>query len=432
MYEEKDEEGISLLDLFRVAFGRKILLLIITLSITLFGSLFVGLYYNKNKQQYYINYEYVLPGIEEGKYIDGSKFNYQMIISPSSLKAVKESNESFKNIDIDNLVDNDGIQLSCEITRSEKTVGKEKEVKEIIDMKFKITASTRFFKNSSQANDFVHAVIDQPYNKTLSLLDTIKYDVLLDNYKTSNVYDTKADCLVKQYELLQTQYEELIEKYGDVSTSDGKKLSDWYKELTIYFSENNVGSLVTELQEKGYVKNFSSYQSELLSQKQKFESDKKFNQDKIDSFINIIHSPNPNITTPDMAAYNEIITELAVENVEIDRKLATIESQLTNGGSTDPDYQAAMKAYDAKMEKFDEALTKYTNDYKEVQKDVVTNGSYVSYKNNSVYTQGGIRMLIAIPALLILGCFVGCVVNVCLDHKKLTKKEEKEVSTENN
>ena len=133
-----------------------------------------------------------------------------------------------------------------------------------------------------------------------------------------------------------------------------------------------------------------------------------------------------------MAAYNEIITELAVENVEIDRKLATIESQLTNGGSTDPDYQAAMKAYDAKMEKFDEALTKYTNDYKEVQKDVVTNGSYVSYKNNSVYTQGGIRMLIAIPALLILGCFVGCVVNVCLDHKKLTKKEEKEVSTENN
>lgn len=426
MYEEKNEEGISLSDLFKVAFGRKILLLIITLSVTIFGALFVGLYYNKNRQQYYINYEYVLPGIEEGKYIDGSKFNYQMIISPSSLKAVKESNESFKNIDIDKLVDNDGIQLSCEITKSETTNGTE--VKQLVDMKFKITTSAKYFKNSSQANAFVHAVIDQPYNKTLSLLDTIKYDVLLDNYKVSNVYDTKADCLVKQYELLQTQYEELIEKYGDVSTSDGKKLSDWYKELTIYFTENNVGSLVTELQEKGYVKNFSSYQAELLSQKQKFESDKKFNQDKIDSFINIINSLNPNITTPDMAAYNEIITELAVENVEIDRKLATIESQLANGGSTDPDYIAAMKAYDAKMEKYDEALIKYTNDYKEVQKDVVTNGSYVSYKNNSVYTQGGIKLLIAIPALLILGCFVGCVVNVCLDHKKLTKKE---VVTEN-
>lgn len=424
MYDEKDEEGMSLLDLFKLAFSRKILLLIITLSITLFGILFVEFGYNKNKKQYYVNYEYVMPGIEEGKYIDGSKFNYQMIISPSSLNTIKESNEEFKSIDVEKLLDKDGIQITCDITRNETT-------NEITDMKFNLVANVKFFKSKSQANKFIHAVANQPYDKTITLLDTIKYDSLLDTYKNSNVYDTKADCLVKQYELLQEQYEELIEKYGDVSTSDGKKLSAWYKELTLYFTENNVGSLVTELQEKGYVKDFSSYQAELLSQKQKFESDKQFNQDKIDSFINIINSLNPNITTPDMAAYNEIITELAVENVEIDRKLATIESQLTNGGSTDPDYQAAMRAYDAKMEKYDEALIKYTNDYKEVQKDVVTNGSYVSYKNNTVKTQSYIKLYIAGPALLIFGCFVGCIVNICLEHGKVNKKEENKEETEN-
>ena len=241
MYEEKDEEGISLLDLFKVAFGRKILLLIITLSITLVGILFVKFYYNKNKQQYYVNYEYVLPGIEEGKYIDDSKFNYQMIISSSSLKAVKDSNPDFSSINIEKMIDNDGIQLTCEITRNDTT-------NEITDMKFKLVANSKYFKNKSQANAFIHAVADQPQNKTLALLDTTKYDALLDLYKTSNVYDTKADCLEKQYELLQQQYEDLIKKYSDVATSDGKKLSDWYSELVVYFTENNVGGLLPEVQ----------------------------------------------------------------------------------------------------------------------------------------------------------------------------------------
>lgn len=416
MYEEKDEEGISLLDLFKVAFGRKILLLIITLSITLVGALFVKFYFNKNKQQYYVNYTYVMPGIEEGKYIDDSKFNYQMLISPKSLKSVKDSNKDFESIDIDKLVDNDGIQIYCDITRNQTT-------NEVTDMKFNLVAKVKYFKNRSQANKFIHAVVDQPYNKTILLLDTIKYDSLLDNYKSSNVYDTKADCLVKQYELLQEQYENLIEKYGDVSLSDGKKLSDYQKELTIYFTENNVEGLLPEIQKNGYVKDFSSYQGELLNQKQKYESDYELNDNKINSLMNIINNYSSSISAPDLSAYNEIIAELAVENVEIDRKLQAINKQLENG-SSDPDYATKMAAFDTKIEKYDEALVKFTDDYKNVQKEVVTNGSYVSYNNNTVGVQGGIKTIIALFGCLILGCFVGCIVNICLDHKKLGKKEE--------
>ncbi|MCR5462717.1 MAG: hypothetical protein K6E87_06590 [bacterium] len=424
MYEEKDEEGISLLDLFKVAFGRKILLLIITLSITLVGILFVKFYYNQNKRQYYVNYEYVIPGIEEGKYIDDSKFNYQMLISPNSLNKVKESNEEFKNINIEKLVDKDGIQVTCDITRNETT-------NEVTDMKFKLVANVKYFKNGSQANKFIHAVADQPYNKTLLLLDTIKYDSLLDTYKNSNVYDTKADCLVKQYELLQAQYEKLIEKYGDVSLSDGKKLSAYYNELTIYFTENNVEALVTELQKNGYVKDFTSYEAELLNQKQKYESDLQLNQNKINNLVDVANSFNSNITAPDLAAYNEIIAKLAVENAEFERKLEAINKQLENG-SSDPDYETKKKAFDTKIEKYDEVLTNFTNDFKIVVKEVVTEGSYVSYNNNTVKVQGGIKLLIAGPALLILGCFVGCIVNICLDHKKLGKKEEQKETVENN
>ena len=423
MYEEKDEEGISLSDLLKVAFGRKILLLIITLSITLVGVLFVKFYYNKNKQQYYVNYEYVMPGIEEGKYIDDSKFNYQMLISTNSLNKIKDSDEDFKNIDIEKIIDKDGIQITCDITKNETT-------NEVTDMKFKIVANVKYFKNKSQANKFIHAIADQPYNRTLLLLDTIKYDSLLDTYKNSNVYDTKADCLVKQYELLQAQYENLIEKYGDVSLSDGKKLSSHFDELTIYFTENNVEALVTEIQKNGYVKDFTSYEGELLNQKQKYESDYELNDNKINSLMNIINNYSSTISTPDLAAYNEIISKLAIENVEIERKLQTINKQLENG-SSDPDYEAKKKAFDVKIEKYDEVLTSFTNDFKAVVKEVVTEGSYVSYNNNTVKVQGGIRLLIAGPALLILGCFAGCIVNVCLDHKKLSNKEETKENTEN-
>lgn len=433
MYEEKDEEGISFLDLLKVAFGRKILLLIITLSITLVGVLFVKFYYNKNKQQYFINYEYVIPGIEEGKYIDDSKFSYQMLVSPSSLNKVKESDPEFSSINVGKLVDNDVIQIFCDITRNNAT-------NEVTDMNFKLVANVKYFKSYKQANKFIHAVADQPYNKTLLLLDTIKYDSLLDTYKNSNVYDTKADCLVKQYELLQVQYKSLIGKYGDVSLNDGKKISSYLDELTIHFTENNVESLVTELQKNGYVKDFANYKNELLDQYQKYNSDYELNQSKIDSLMTIINNYSASISAPDLTAYNEIIAELAVKNVEIRKTIEAIKYKLgedpedpTNHEYDHPaDYEAKMNAYNAKIEKYDDALTKYTNDFKEVIKEVVTDGSYVSYKNNSIYIQGGIRMLIAIPALLIFGCFVGCIVNICLDHKKLGKKEITKENVESN
>lgn len=428
MYEEKDEEGISLLDLLKVAFGRKILLLIITLSVTLVGALFLKFYYNKNKTQYYVNYSYVLPGIEEGKYIDDSKFNYQMLISPANLKAVKSTNEEFSSIDIDKMVDKDGISVACDITRNQAT-------NEIEKMTFNITAKTSYFKNAKQANKFIHAVADQPYTKTLTLLDTMKYDSFLESYKTSNVYDTKVTCLLKQYELLETQYKTLFEKYGDVALSDGKKLSHYLDMLTIYFTENRLDTLTAEIRVNGYVKDYVAYEKELENTKTKLIVDRKLNENKISALqqaIEKISTDAANIQAADIAAYNELIAKLIVENVEINEEIDTIDEKLANKSNTDAEYITNKATFDAKIEKYNEALTNYTADFSGVLKEVVTNGSYVSYNNNTIYSQGGIRLLIGVPALLILGCFIGCIVNVCLDHKKLGKQEEKEEIKENN
>ncbi len=428
MYEEKEEEGISLFDLLKVAFGRKILLLIITLSITLVGVLFVKFYYNKNKTQYYVNYTYVIPGIEEGKYIDDSKFNYQMLISPNNLKAIKASNEDFSSINIDKMVDNDGISMYCDITKNQTT-------NEVEKMSFNISAKTIFFKSAKQANAFIHAVADQPYTKTLALLETIKYNSFLSYYETSSVYDTKAECLLNQYKLLQTQYSELIQKYGDQSLSDGNKISHYLNELNLFFKENSLESLLPEIKENGYVKNYTLYEVELKNLEEKLLNQQNLNQAKIDKLqeaIVYISNNASNIQAADLKSYNDIIATLSVENAEISKDLEAISNKLSNKDNTDATYQAKLKSFDDRIEKYNNQLNSFTEDFKNIIKEVVSEGSYVSYSNNTVRGQGGIKLLIAAPALLVFGCFAGCVVNVCLDHKKLSKKEDKEEIKESN
>ena len=159
------------------------------------------------------------------------------------------------------------------------------------------------------------------------------------------------------------------------------------------------------------------------------------NENKISALqqaIEKISTDAANIQAADIAAYNELIAKLIVENVEINEEIDTIDEKLANKSNTDAEYITNKATFDAKIEKYNEALTNYTADFSGVLKEVVTNGSYVSYNNNTIYSQGGIRLLIGVPALLILGCFIGCIVNVCLDHKKLGKQEEKEEIKENN
>ena len=66
-----EDTGISIVDLFKVMYGRKLVILITTLVVMVISVLAVALGYNMLNSTYVSNFNYNNTEINEGKYIDG-------------------------------------------------------------------------------------------------------------------------------------------------------------------------------------------------------------------------------------------------------------------------------------------------------------------------------------------------------------------------
>ena len=107
---EEENNGVSVADVFKTILKGKWIALALAVVITIAGTLFVQLYYNKGKQNYVSSFGLTLPG-DDGKvvytYPDGTILHYADIVSYSALEDVKNSDEeSFKDVNIEALVNN--------------------------------------------------------------------------------------------------------------------------------------------------------------------------------------------------------------------------------------------------------------------------------------------------------------------------------------
>lgn len=411
MNNEYENEGISFIDLCKVAFGRKILLLIITVSITIIGFFATKVIYNKNKTRVIAEYNYSIVGLDNGEYFDGSKFNYRNLISLSTLELVKESDSNFSNIDVESMYKNDAIVI-------DRTISGNDNAKETT---YKITVYKRYFSSDSQAMNFMNKIAELPYTKTLSLLDTVKYDSYLSGARSSIDYENQIAFLEMQEELLKTNYEQIIEKYGDRTLEDGKKVSDYFNSLTMYIQNKKISNLNALIEENGYVKDYSKVESELLNEQKSLLSEKELNQDKIDALIGTINNlmqkaKDQNVNSVDVTPYNNIISELTIRNVEIEKLLDVIQRKIDNKDQSTAAFDHLINGYQADLEN-------YTTDFIKVQKDVVTNEASVNALNKTPMIQGRIKPVVAIGIFMIAGLFIGGCVNIIIDRKKLIKND---------
>ena len=88
---EREEEGITLGELFRVIFKRVWVVVGVTLAITAIAVLIVALLINTSRKEYRLEYTIEFPGHENSRYPDGTAFRYQNLISLATLNAVKAS-----------------------------------------------------------------------------------------------------------------------------------------------------------------------------------------------------------------------------------------------------------------------------------------------------------------------------------------------------
>ena len=163
-----EDEGISLVELFRIIFKRKWILLGVTAFIFILSILCSKFIIDRNKEYYTVTFSLDYPENSNFKYPDGTNFNYRKIISFDNLINTKALNHAFKNIDIDSLYDTNSIKIT-EVTKNDVPTGE-----------YIIGAKAKYFSSFKVAKNFFIELTSLPINKVNTIISQMDYDSNLD------------------------------------------------------------------------------------------------------------------------------------------------------------------------------------------------------------------------------------------------------------
>ena len=203
---KREDEGISLIELIHIIFRRKWILLGVTLGIFIFSIVFSSVILNRNKEYYSVTFSLEYPESSNYKYPDGTSFNYRKIISYDNLVIAKESNQKYKNIDVDSLFETNSIQIA-ELT---KTVNGNT----VPSGEYTLAAKAKFFNSRDVAKEFLRDLTNVPIVKVNEIIANLDYDSNLLNYSNSTVYESQIDYLIAQRDFIINGYNNLINYFS--------------------------------------------------------------------------------------------------------------------------------------------------------------------------------------------------------------------------
>ena len=428
-----EDTGISIVDLFKVMYGRKLVILITTLVVMVISVLAVGLGYNMLNSTYVSNFNYNNTEINEGKYIDGSSFDYRSLTSKEVLYNVRSANNDFANVDVDKMVEKGDITVEIKynpnaIKETYISNGYTYTKYNIKDMYYKIAIKKKYFKKETQAKDFIKALSEYPVSRTQSIAKNLNYNSNLTLYKNAKSYESKVAYLEAQLEYLVTNYTNMLEDFGDSIVND-KKISTYKNEVNSYFNEYSLVDLENELAANGYVDEATL--STLKAQKTAIELQitKTQNQitaieTQIDRLLESVNNSGVAINQLDLNVYNEKLLELNLELVEGQNELSYVNGKIANATSTDATYLANKTEFENKLSAANEKLVELTDIYKENYNSVINNNISVFYTDTAIIKEEqGFSIIVTIILSLVGGLIIAGVVNLCIDHKKLSRRE---------
>lgn len=432
-YVVEEQPGISFLDLMGVLFGRKLLLLIITLSLFLVSSAGI-LWLNRQKSTYQAMYNYYVSGLSEGTYIDGSRFDVRDLVTLEKLNEYKEKYSKLSDLDMDDVYYNGVIKSLKYETFYKENDHKmtERDVDYIVD---KAGYRIVFNKNAiskTHAQVLAGAIAREANVITQQIVENSDYSQYLTLYSQSKIYEKQINYLQSQYDLIYGKYSNLIGQYGDVVLSNGKRLSDIQLQMQEHFQNVSFASLSSELAYNGYVKDYTDYTMQLEKQKEALTREKKVDEAKKTELINQrdqLLAAAGSLYSVELSAYNDQIISLTNRIIDIDEEVELIDLKLTNQGreETDPDYKEDLDEFKGKLEDHFNKITEMTTEYTTIEKEVVKKYSIVYFDSNSIVTSVNGISVIKFMAIGLFGSFfIGLLVNLCLDGKKLAKKKEEE------
>lgn len=418
-----EDEGISLVELFRIIFKRKWILLGVTAFIFILSILCSKFIIDRNKEYYTVTFSLDYPENSNFKYPDGTNFNYRKIISFDNLINTKALNHAFKNIDIDSLYDTNSIKIT-EVTKNDVPTGE-----------YIIGAKAKYFSSFKVAKNFFIELTSLPINKVNTIISQMDYDSNLSNYNKSIVYDSQINYLIAQKDFIDNGYNKLINYYSSglmissLKDAEGKTktIREYYADFQIYFENNKIDSLKSELEVNAYVKD-DSYLETIVLQRDSLISEKSENEKKIDALtlqlkklVNDVYSGSS--INPSYEAFNNQIAELTTTNVELDTRIAILNRYISESGNvSDTD----KSLFEAKINNYYNALVEFTDTYKNVMQAAYYENSMVDYNNNSIIVlEGTVKTAYVAILGLVGGLIIASCIILVIDLPKYKKKNQK-------
>lgn len=410
--EISQNDGLSLLDIIKLIWKRKILVGIITLIVLIISLMLILFWYNPNNATYQADFELTFSGSDQDIYPTGKKFNYRDIVSLDRLNKIKQSNSKYSKINIDKLYDENNIRIS-RLASSDITK---------ISNNYSIVIADSGINDEKVIKDFISDLLKDVTNEIIVDVNSISYTYNFSGIDNYSLYTDVLNFLIYQKDIIINAYENLILTYGESYSIDGTTLNAKLSTINNTIKNLSLDGLLSMAEQNRYVidsQDVENYNSLIATRISSLLRIKEKNDLIIDSYS----------TLGSLIVYEDIQQRIA-QNASIVLQLRNLLNSYneTNYSFTNEDILApSLPSEEYKLSI--ESVYKEINDLViDLENDVKAMGSdslILNFESNSIVEKSGtINIFIAIVAGLVLGLILGSVVVLIIDIPRLNKNNK--------
>lgn len=383
MEQIREEKGISIIEILQKLWGNRVLVVLITLITT--TVLIIPLYFvNKPSRVITVGFEYNFLGVEQGRYPDGTLFDFRSLISYNTLLETAALDPQFSSIDIMELY----LDEETKIRKQEDELSSERQII-FSENRYILTIPMVYFDyDEDLSTDFVKALIDGPILYALSAYDTLKIVNNVNLVDDDVEYIQSIDYYETQYNLLEMNYLNFIEEYGNVSFA-GESAIEQLVGLEDRFNKlNSFVELKLLVRQEKYIKNFDKFTSFILLSIDVIDDQIALNTLKIadlEFLFNNVIAPS-NLQQAEEVLFN--IVQLRLQNIDLNKERSDFQ-EMIDFIATAPGTSFASQSFLNRIQVIEGILTEYTNKYNAMQTSYYSNQTTVVYDNGAVIVIDG-------------------------------------------
>jgi len=447
-----NDDSINFIEVVKVLFSRKLLLLIVTLGVAFVGSI-GGFIYNSINKSFKTNFSFSeqqlngnVDNVEEkdrveGKeykdyatYLNDTRFEIRDYFSEEALKSYKENDGVLADISIDKIITKNAIEEAQWKTVEE--YNKDSNTTKVLSQNYEVV-----FKKTQISFEEAKAIIKNATNKVvsdnISLLKEIDRKEYLSLYESALMFEDKVDALNKEFDYLLERYDVLIKRFGNVfALNDGsrKLISDNKNEVSGEYQNTSFDGYLKEINNKALIYNKEETLVLLESQVNDLEIELRYATNEKSDLIsqrNAIISASDGKLTLDLESYNSKIVQLTEKIYSLEKEKEIVSKKISIINTTSPTVKAENEAYvaefSAKLEALANKLNTYADNLASIEVYQYQTNMKVYFANSAILeTVNKIEIVNFALISLVLGFVAALVTNLCLDGKKLTKEYKKE------